>query len=73
MIEFLLATVLSCEGSQELIDKIQSSNEEYKEELIETIKSNTQPKIGSIDHGCRAMELISKIYANAEFNINNCN
>ena len=43
MIEFLLATVLSCEGSQELIDKIQSSNEEYKEELIEPIKSNTHP------------------------------
>ena len=44
MIEFLLATVLSCEGSQELIDTIQSSNEEYKEELIETIKSNTHPR-----------------------------
>ena len=43
MIELLLATALSCEGSQELIDKIQSNNEDYKEELIEVIKLNTEP------------------------------
>jgi len=43
MIELILATALSCEGSQQLIDTIQLSNEEYKEELIETIKTNTEP------------------------------
>ena len=43
MIELILATALSCEGSQELIDKIQLSNEEYKEEIIDTVKLNTEP------------------------------
>ena len=45
MIEFLLATALSCEGSQKLVEKIMKSQvptiEKY--ELIEVIKTNTEP------------------------------
>ena len=45
MIEFLLATALDCEGSQELIEKIMKSQESTidKHELIEVIKLNTEP------------------------------
>ena len=45
MVEFLLATALDCEGSQELIEKIMKSQESPidKHELIEVIKLNTEP------------------------------
>ena len=45
MVEFLLATALDCEGSQELIEKIMKSQESTidKHELIEVIKLNTEP------------------------------
>ena len=44
MVEFLLATALDCEGSQELIEKIMKSQESTidKHELIEVIKLNTE-------------------------------
>ena len=44
MFEFLLATALDCEGSQELIEKIMKSQESTidKHELIEVIKLNTE-------------------------------
>ena len=45
MIELLLATALDCEGSQKLVEKIMKSQvptiEKY--ELIEVIKTNTEP------------------------------
>ena len=45
MIEILLATsLLTCESSQEIIDSIDKSSPEHKEELIEVIKENTEPK-----------------------------
>ncbi len=46
MIELLLATAFTCHESQELIDSITQYQtlEVYKEELIETIKVNTQPE-----------------------------
>ena len=45
MIEFLLATALSCEGSQKLVEKVMKSQESTidKHELIEVIKVNTKP------------------------------
>tara|TARA_B100001250_G_scaffold143378_1_gene122711 strand:+ start:78 stop:245 length:168 start_codon:yes stop_codon:yes gene_type:complete len=45
MIELLLATAFNCHESQELIDGITQYQtlEAYKEELIETIKTNTEP------------------------------
>ena len=45
MIEILLASsFLTCEGSQELIEKITASSQTpNKEELIEVIKENTEP------------------------------
>ena len=44
MIEFLLATALSCEGSQKLVENIVKSGDSvlYKYELIEVIKANTE-------------------------------
>ncbi len=44
MIEFLLASALSCEGSQELIEKVMKSQDAIidKHELIEVIKLNTE-------------------------------
>ena len=44
MIEFLLATALECEGSQELVEKIMKSQQSTidKHELIEVIKLNTE-------------------------------
>ena len=44
MIEFLLATALECEGSQELVEKIMKSQQPTidKHELIEVIKLNTE-------------------------------
>ncbi len=51
MIEILLATALSCEGSEEIIQNIMKSGDSvlYKHELIEVIKKNTKP-------GCYADE-----------------
>tara|TARA_B100000287_G_scaffold69722_1_gene61241 strand:- start:352 stop:528 length:177 start_codon:yes stop_codon:yes gene_type:complete len=45
MIEFLLASALDCEGSQELVEKIMKSQQSTidKHELIEVIKANTEP------------------------------
>ena len=44
MIEILLATALSCEGSEEVIENIMKSGDSvlYKYELIEVIKANTE-------------------------------
>ena len=45
MIEFLIATALDCEGSQKLVEKIMKSQQSTidKHELIEVIKTNTEP------------------------------
>ena len=45
MIEFLIATALDCEVSQKLVEKIMKSQVPTieKHELIEVIKTNTQP------------------------------
>ena len=44
MIEFLLATALTCHESQEVIDSLRQYQtlSEYREELIEVIKTNTK-------------------------------
>ena len=43
MIELLLATALTCSDAQELIDKVSVSQGVDKHELIEVIKTNTEP------------------------------
>ena len=45
MIELLLATALDGEGSQEVVEKIMKSQQSttHKHELIEVIKTNTEP------------------------------
>ena len=43
MIELLLTTALACDGSQELIERINKSRAPNKEELIEVVKLNTEP------------------------------
>ena len=43
MIEILLTTALACDGSQDLIERINKSRAPNKEELIEIIKLNTEP------------------------------
>jgi len=45
MIELLLATALTCHESQEVIDSLRQYQtlSEYREELIEVIKTNTEP------------------------------
>ena len=43
MIEFLLATTLSCTEAQDLIVDLNKSRMEFKEDIIETIKTNTEP------------------------------
>ena len=45
MFELLLVATLDCEGSQELVEKIMKSQVPTieKHELIEVIKTNTQP------------------------------
>ncbi len=44
MIEIILASAfLTCEASQELIDKLNQSRQENKEEIISVIKLNTEP------------------------------
>ena len=43
MIELLLATVLSCTEAQDLIVDVNKSRIEFKEDIIKTIKTNTEP------------------------------
>ena len=42
MIPFLLATALSCEESQKIIDNINDSRVEDKIELIQVVKTNSE-------------------------------
>ena len=43
MIELILATALTCSEAQDLIVDVQKSRIEYKEDIIKTIKINTEP------------------------------
>ena len=43
MIELILATALTCSEAQDLIVSVQKSRVEFKDDLIETIKVNTEP------------------------------
>ena len=44
MIELILATALSCSESQDLIDNVQKARVDYKDSLIEIIKTHTEPE-----------------------------
>ena len=43
MIDLILATALTCSESQDLILDVQKAKTEYKEDIIKTIKTNTEP------------------------------
>ena len=43
MIEILLATALSCTEAQDLIVDVNKSRMEFKEDIIKTIKTHTEP------------------------------
>jgi hypothetical protein len=43
MIELILATALTCSEAQDLIVDLNKSRMEFKEDIIETIKVNTEP------------------------------
>ena len=42
MIELILATALTCSEAQDLIIDVTEAKIEYKEDIIKTIKTNTQ-------------------------------
>ena len=45
MIEFLLATtLLTCSEAQDLILDVKKAKTEYKEDIIQIIKTNTEPE-----------------------------
>ena len=44
MIELLLTTILTCSEAQDLISDVQKAQVEYKEDIIKTIKTNTEPE-----------------------------
>ena len=39
-----VSSLLDCESSQQIIEKLQRSRVQYQEELIEVIKENTEPQ-----------------------------
>jgi len=43
MIVFLLATTLTCSEAQDVIERVNESRVQQKEELIEVIKLTTKP------------------------------
>ena len=43
MIDLILATALTCSESQDLILDVKKAQTEYKEDIIKTIKTNTEP------------------------------
>ena len=42
MIELLLATALSCSEAKDLIQDVKKEKIEFKEDIIQTIKNNTE-------------------------------
>ena len=57
MIELLVASLLTCESGQEIIDNLNRSNPLHKEELIEVIKENSEPQCfngGELNEGSKS-------------------
>ena len=42
MLELVVATLMSCNEAQDLIDNVNKTRDEHKQELIEVIKSNSE-------------------------------
>ena len=56
MIELLVASLLTCESGQEIIDNLNKSRPLHREELIEVIKENSEPHCfdgGELDEGSK--------------------
>jgi|10_taG_2_1085330.scaffolds.fasta_scaffold12897_6 hypothetical protein len=44
MIELLVASLMNCRDAEDLINNVNASRVEYKQEVIEVIKSNSEPQ-----------------------------
>ena len=44
MLELVVATLMSCGEAQDLIDNVNKTRVEHRQELIEVIKSNSEPQ-----------------------------
>ena len=56
MLELVVATLMSCNEAQDLIDTVNKSRVEYKQELVEVIKSNSKPQCfsgGELNEGSK--------------------
>ena len=57
MLELVDATLMSCGEAQDLIDNVNKTRVEYKQELIEVIKSNSKPQCfsgGELNEGSKS-------------------
>ena len=57
MIELLAASLLTCESAKDIIDNLNRSAQEHKEELIQVIKENSEPKCfkgGELNEGSKS-------------------
>ena len=56
MLELVVATLMSCGEAQDLIDTVNKSRVEHKQELIEVIKSNSESQCfsgGELNEGSK--------------------
>ena len=57
MIELLAASLLTCESAKDIIDNLNRSAQAHKEELIQVIKENSEPKCfkgGELNEGSKS-------------------
>ena len=57
MLELVVATLMSCGEAQALIDTVNKSRVEYKQELVEVIKSNSKSQCfsgGELNEGSKS-------------------
>ena len=56
MLELVVATLMSCNEAQDLIDNVNKTRVEHKQELIEVIKSNSESQCfpgGELNEGAK--------------------
>ena len=56
MLELVVATLMSCNEAQDLIDNVNKTRVEHKQELIEVIKSNSESQCfsgGKLNEGSK--------------------
>ena len=56
ILELVVATIMSCNEAQDLIDNVNKTRVEHKQELIEVIKSNSESQCfsgGELNEGSK--------------------